>query len=94
MSFWWKHHEFSAFSDADKRRVEDLTGCIPLLLKPFVMHHEKTLESLEPQIWEDLVLESVRRRFCKGQKTRVATSYGVCPFRVFLLQSFIITLCI
>jgi hypothetical protein len=26
------------------------------------MHHEKTLESLEPQIWVDPVLECVRRQ--------------------------------
>jgi hypothetical protein len=35
------------------------------------MHHEKTLESLEPQIWSDLVLESVRRQtidFAKAKK--------------------------
>ena len=62
MPFWWIHHNFVAFSDADKQRVEDLTGSIPLLLKPFVMHRTKTLASLEPQIWSDEALESVRRQ--------------------------------
>jgi hypothetical protein len=62
MFFWWKHHNFTAFNDADRKRVEDLTGCIPLLLDPFVMHREKTLESLEPQIWVDEIFESVRRQ--------------------------------
>jgi hypothetical protein len=34
MKAWWQHHhsETPHFeTDADKRRVEDLTGCIPLL---------------------------------------------------------------
>jgi len=60
MACWWQYHGFTAFSDEEKQRVEDLTGRIPLLLNPFVMHHERTLESLEPQIWMDEALESVR----------------------------------
>ena len=74
MQFWWKHHDFKAFSHADKARVEDLTGCIPLLLNPFVMHSTKTLESLEPQIWNDKVLVSVRREvldFAKAKKVEL-----------------------
>jgi len=61
MACWWKYHGFTAFSDEEKQRVEDLTGRIPLLLNPFVMYREKTLEFLEPQIWMDEALESVRR---------------------------------
>ncbi len=61
MACWWKYHGFTAFSDEEKQRVEDLTGRIPLLLNPFVMYREKTLEFLEPQIWMDEALEFVRR---------------------------------
>ena len=74
MSSWWKHHDFAAFHNADKQRVEDLTGCNPLLLNPFVMHREKTLEFLEPQIWRDEALESVRREiidFASAKKSEL-----------------------
>ncbi len=89
MSSWWKHHDFAAFSNAYKQRVEDLTGCIPLLLNPFVMHNEKTLESLEPQIWEHEVLRSVRNQtidFAKAKKdqlqrtTYVRDSVAIIPY--------------
>ncbi len=74
MACWWKYHGFTAFSDEEKQRVEDLTGCIPLLLNPFVMHREKTLEFLEPQIWMDEALESVRREtidFASAKKSEL-----------------------
>jgi hypothetical protein len=61
MSCWWKYYDFTAFSDADKQRVEDLTGCIPLLLNPFVTHLGKPPEILEPLIWQDEILASVGR---------------------------------
>ena len=61
MSFWWKHHEslFTKFSVADKQRIEDLIGCIPLLLEPFVAHPGEPLEALELQIWDDTPLVTV-----------------------------------
>ena len=60
MACWWKHHDITAFSDEEKQMVEDLTGCIPLLLIPFMRCNDKTLDFLEPQIWMDPILESVR----------------------------------
>ncbi len=81
MSFWWKHHDFAAFSNVDKQRVEDLTGCIPLLLKPFVMHHEKALKTLEPQIWEDEILEFIHRQtidFAMAKKRELQHHMCVC----------------
>jgi hypothetical protein len=73
MSYWWSHHaeEFVAFSDDDKLRVEDLTGCIPLLLDPFLGHSGKSLEALEPEVWDEDVLTSVVETaydFAAGQK--------------------------
>ena len=61
MACWWKYHGFMAFSNEEKQRVKDLTGRILLLLNPFMMHCDKTLEFLEPQIWMDEALESVHR---------------------------------
>jgi hypothetical protein len=61
MEHWWLRHvgDFEAFSPADKKRVEDLTGCIPLLLRPFLGHAGKTLASLETHIWDDTTLADV-----------------------------------
>lgn len=61
MSFWWKHHDalFTKFSVSDKQRIEDLTGCLPLLLETFVAHPGEPLEALEPQIWDDAPLATV-----------------------------------
>jgi hypothetical protein len=89
MSCWWLHHNphFTYFYTADKHRIEDLTGCIPLLLKPFLMHSGKSLQSLEPLIWEDKLLASVRmdtidfalkKRFGLEQ-----TTYVCFPVRMF-----------
>jgi len=84
MSCWWEYHGFTAFSDADKQRIEDLTGCIPLLLNPFLEHHDKPLKSLEPQIWNDDVLASVGREtidFANAQRLEHRTY--VCSFDRF-----------
>jgi len=61
MSRWWSRFtlDFTAYSETDKQRVEDLTGCIPLLLEPFLGNPGKSLESLEPEIWDNDVLSSV-----------------------------------
>lgn len=61
MSQWWRRHrqDFQKFDEYSKKRVEDLTGRIPLLLVPFFGHAGKTLQSLEPDIWEDPVLDNV-----------------------------------
>ena len=58
---WWQHHaqQFMLFNDTDKQQVEDLTGCIPLLLDAFVRRGGKTLDDLEPEVWEDDILASV-----------------------------------
>jgi len=58
MSHWWLHNakDFAAFSDDDKLRVKDLTGCIPLLLEPFLGKSGMNLDALEPGIWNEDVL--------------------------------------
>ena len=86
MSCWWKRHDFTAFTLADKQRVEDLTGCIPLLLGPQpirgaplpntrILRVYQTLESLEPEIWKDPRLDSVLKGtidFAKAKKSELA----------------------
>lgn len=59
MSHWWSDPDFKKFSERDRQRIEDLTGFIPLLLHPFSGHPGKSLESLEPEIWDNEVLASV-----------------------------------
>ena len=63
MSSWWSLFVsyFAAFSQTEKQRIEDMTGCIPLLLTPFLKrdNRDKSLESLEPGIWDEDVLASV-----------------------------------
>ncbi len=81
MACWWKYHEFKAFSDADKERVEDLTGCIPLLLTPFMRYSDKALESIEPHIWDDEVLASVGKEtidFADAQRSGLQNRSCVC----------------
>ena len=51
--------DFAAFSETERQRIEDLTGCIPLLLEPFLGKKDKSLESLEPGIWDVDVFVSV-----------------------------------
>ncbi|KIM41747.1 hypothetical protein M413DRAFT_27332 [Hebeloma cylindrosporum] len=61
MSFWWKHHAplFTKFTVADKQRIEDLTGCLPVLLETFVAHPGDPLAALEPGIWDEPPLSTV-----------------------------------
>ena len=61
MSSWWSlfASDFAAFSELERQRIEDLTGCIPLLLAPFLGNRDKSLEFLEPRIWDEEVLASV-----------------------------------
>jgi hypothetical protein len=82
MSSWWSLFapEFAAFSQTEKQRIEDLTGCIPLLLTPFLKRdkHDKSLESLEPGIWNEDVFASV---------VRTAFDFGVAKCQDPLFQS-------
>jgi hypothetical protein len=49
-----RHAEhFKNFTVLEKQKIEDLTGCIPLLLGPFLGHSGKSLADLEPEIWHD-----------------------------------------
>lgn len=73
MTHWWLRHakHFEGFTAADKQRVEDLTGNIPLLLGPFLNDGASTLAKLEPGIWQHQTLASVTthvREFAQNAK--------------------------
>jgi hypothetical protein len=56
MKAWWQHHQSKTphfETDADKMRVEDLTGCIPLLLRPFLKWGGRSFCEVENEIWNE-----------------------------------------
>ena len=53
MAQWWIHHDKDVpiFRDKEKARVEDLTGCIPLLLRPLLQFSGKQFHEIEQEFW-------------------------------------------
>ena len=64
MSIWWRLHK-NIFTEVDRDRIEDLTGCIPLYLTPFATSGDKQLSNLEPDIWQVGQFADVQREVCK-----------------------------
>jgi hypothetical protein len=62
MKAWWHHHDATIpkFETDDKIRVEDLTGRIPLLLRPLFKYGGKTFCDVEAAIWEEPEITAVR----------------------------------
>jgi len=61
MEYWWDHHKdkLPIFEHkSDKDRVEDLTGCIPLLLRPLLEWKGEDFCKIEQQFWlhKDLIV--------------------------------------
>ena len=62
MKHWWIHHKeklpIFGSDDSDKARVQDLTGCIPLLLRPLLDFTGKPFHNIEKEFWmhDDLVI--------------------------------------
>lgn len=50
MNHWWKRNEHISLVDTSKDEVEDITGCIPLLLSACVAN--KKFDLLAPEILE------------------------------------------
>jgi hypothetical protein len=68
MKQWWLHHHTSLPTfedDADKDRVEDLTGRIPLLLRPLLESNAKTFSDQEPDFWTHRDLVAVKENIQK-----------------------------
>ena len=53
MKQWWIHHEKEVpiFGVDEKAKVEDLTGCIPLLLRPLLHFAQKPFHEIEQEFW-------------------------------------------
>jgi len=56
MEQWWKQHEDVVMGDYDCDKVEDVTGCIPLLLNQRVM--DGTIDLTAPK-WRKICDKSV-----------------------------------
>jgi len=67
------------FEDDDKARVEDLTGRIPLLLRPLLQWHGGPFRNIEEEFWahRDLVVvgENVRDFAAMKQKVEAPVNY-------------------
>jgi hypothetical protein len=78
MKQWWHHHrdQVPIFEDNDKARVEDLTGCIPLLLCPLLQWGGRPFRNVEEKFWayRDLIVvgENVQEFFCHETEGRRA----------------------
>jgi hypothetical protein len=63
MKAWWQHHHSKTphfETDADKKMAEDLTGCIPLLLRPFLKWGGRNFREVEDKIWNERDILEVR----------------------------------
>ena len=71
MKQWWCHHrgKVPIFEHDDKARVEDLTGRIPLLLRPLLNFAKKPFHDIEREFGEHRDLATV------GVNVRVFAAY-------------------
>lgn len=81
MKLWWRNHqnELPIFEDGDKARVEDLTGCIPLLLRPLFEWANRPFRDIEQNFLAhsdlDFVRENVRDFAAGKMKDQTHTNY-------------------
>ena len=87
-----RHAEhFKNFTVLEKQKIEDLTGCIPLLLGPFLGHSGKSLADLEPEIWHAQPLRDVTTRtdtFAEDMFAKYSTSSPIL-FQQYVLVVFV-----
>lgn len=67
MNQWWIHHnkQVPIFEAGEKSRVEDLTGRIPLLLRPLLQFAGKPFNEIEQGFWRHDDLAAVRENIMK-----------------------------
>jgi hypothetical protein len=92
---WWIHHqgELPIFEyKSDKDRVEDLTGCIPLLLRPLLEWKDQDFCEIEQKFWHHKDLIVVKQNiyeFADSMKRNGAENYvssvRSCPPRLTML---------
>lgn len=78
MKYWWLHQgtKVPVFEDeADKDRVEDLTGRIPLLLQPLLASKGLAFSKMEDTFWKETDLINVERNIT-GFADRMRISKG------------------
>jgi hypothetical protein len=64
MEQWWHHHEdmLPKFENDEERvEVEELTGRIPLLLRPLLRFCQQKYRAVEGDFWASPELAAVRR---------------------------------
>jgi hypothetical protein len=76
MEYWWQCYD-NAFSEMDKRRIEDLAGYIPLFLSPFLNQPKGPLRSLEPEIWKHNQLVYVQQEVQRFAEKQLCKNNGV-----------------
>jgi len=64
MEQWWIHHQekIPIFDEGDKDRVEDLTGRIPLFLRPLLQLKRVPFRETEKEFWGHKDLSDVALR--------------------------------
>jgi hypothetical protein len=76
MKQWWVHNtKYLPTLDAEEKiRLEDLTGCIPLLLRPLFELKDKKFNEIERNILEskDLVNVSINIHNFSGRSSSMA----------------------
>ena len=95
MEQWWIHHqgELPIFEyKSDKDRVEDLTGCIPLLLRPLLEWKDQDFCKIEQKFWHHKDLIVVKQNiyeFAESKKSEGAQNYVLsvhsCPLCLTML---------
>ncbi len=63
MKQWWGHHksEVPTFKDKkEKMKVEELMGCIPLLLRPLLLFNQQDFCAVENRFWSSSEIVAVK----------------------------------
>jgi hypothetical protein len=81
MKQWWVHHEgkLPIFEgEFNKDRVEDLTGCIPLLLQPLLEWKGQFFCDIEQQFWHHQELALVKTNIFDFDQRMTRTMHCWC----------------
>ena len=73
MEQWWHHHEdkLPMFENDEERvEVEDLTGRIPLLLRPLLQFCQQRYCAVEGDFWACPEIDAVRRNIEKFSESK------------------------
>jgi hypothetical protein len=97
MEQWWVHHQGKLPNfkyKSNKDRVEDLTGCIPLLLRPLLEWKDQDFCEIEQNFWlhQDLVVVTQNiyefadnMKQTKGAQNYVLSVHSCLPYLTMLI---------